>query len=200
MLRTCVGCRAALSPEGMVRLVLGPEGEVVFDLAGGAFGRGAWVHPRPECLAQAPAGLSRALRSPVRSTALELHRELVAAAARRIRGLVISARRAHKLEAGSTAVELAVADGRAALVLVARDARAAADHAWLVPLVARGAALAYGSKDEFGSWLSRPETALLAVTDRGLGQEIRRMIDWTMLSEPSARANRVRRTVSSEAG
>lgn len=184
----------------LVRLVLGPEGEVVVDLVGGSFGRGAWVHPRPSCLATAPAALARALRAPVRTSPADLVASLRAAAQRRIRGLVLAARRIKQLECGSSAVELAVRDRRAELVLVATDARAAAGHAWLEPLIASGSARAFGDKALFGAWLSRPDTALVAITERGLAQEIGKMIDWTMLSEPSAPSKRARRTVSSEAG
>lgn len=200
MLRTCIGCRAAESAAHLVRVVLGPEGEIAVDLAGGAFGRGAWVHPVPSCLAQAPAGLSRALRAEVRASAAELVSALRLAAGRRIQGLLLAARRKKRLEAGASAVEAAVLGRRAELVVVAADARAAAEHAWLSPLVASGAAAAWGEKAVFGAWFSRPDTALLAITERGLAQEIRRMIDWTMLPEPSAPARRARRAVSSEAG
>ena len=200
MLRTCVGCRAATDAAELVRLVAGPEGEIVVDLARGAFGRGAWVHVRPSCLGNAPAGLSRALRAEVRTTPAELAALLRGGAARRIQGLVLAARRKKALESGATQVGGAVKDGRAELVIVATDARDAAEHAWLPPLVASGRALAFGEKAAFASWLSRPDTALLAITERGLAQEIRRMIDWTMLAEPSAPSKKARRTVSSEAG
>lgn len=184
----------------LVRLVLAPEGDLVVDLHGGSFGRGAWVHPRPTCLAAAPAALSRALRATVRSSTGELLGLLKAAASRRIQGLLLAARRTHRLDAGSSAVQAAVEARRAVLLVVATDARAAAEHGWLLPLIASGSALAWGQKAEFGAWLSRPDTALLAITDHGLAKEIRRMIDWTMLSEPNAPAKRARRTVSSEAG
>ena len=200
MVRTCIGCRAATPAAELVRLVVGPESEVVIDLHGGSSGRGAWVHPRTSCLAQAPAGLSRALRATVRTTPSELIGVLKVAAARRIQGLVLAARRTKALESGATAVSLAVQSRRIELVLVATDARDAASHVWLAPLIASGSALAYGEKAAFGTWLSRPDTALLAITERGLAQEIRRMIEWTMLPEPTAPSKKARRTVSSEAG
>lgn len=200
MLRTCVGCRAATEAAELVRLVAGPEGEIVVDLSGGAFGRGAWVHVRPSCLGKAPNALARALRAHVRTTPEELTSLLRASAARRIQGLVLAARRKRALESGATQVSSSVKEGRALLVIVATDARDAANHTWLEPLVASGTALAFGEKAAFGAWLSRPDTALLAITERGLAQEIRRMIDWTMLAEPSAPSKKVRRTVSSEAG
>ncbi|HET9932937.1 MAG TPA: YlxR family protein, partial [Polyangiaceae bacterium] len=150
MQRSCVGCRSPVDPGELVRLVLGPEGEVVVDLARGAFGRGAWVHPRPECIEKAaPQGLSRAFKCQVRDNGTQVLATFRAAAERRVQGLVLAARRAHKLEAGASAVEEAVRARRAALVLVATDARASADLAWLAPLVANGQALAFSTKATF---------------------------------------------------
>jgi len=188
------------SPGELVRLVVGPEGEVAADLAGGAFGRGAWVHPKPECVANAPSGLARALRAEVRMSPSELWNELLGKAARRVKGLLITARRVKKLECGATAVEAAVLGRRAELVLVARDARAAADLPWVGPLVASGSALAFGNKADFGTWLGRPDTALVAVTDDRFAAEIRKTIEWTMVPEPDAPRRKARRTASSEAG
>lgn len=200
MLRTCIGCRAVIEAAELVRLVLGPEGEVVIDLHSGSFGRGAWVHPRPSCLASAPAGLSRAFKTKVSATPAELLGTLKAAATRRTQGLILAARRAKRLASGASAVAAAVERREAVLVIVATDARASAEHGWLAPLIGSGSARAWGDKASFAAWLSRPDTALLAITERGLAAEIQKMIDWTMLSEPSAPSNRARRTVSSEAG
>ncbi|HEY8946850.1 MAG TPA: YlxR family protein, partial [Polyangiaceae bacterium] len=108
MLRTCVGCRAAVDAAELVRLVLSPEGDLLVDLHGGSFGRGAWVHPRPSCLAAAPSALSRALHAQVRSTPADLVALLRSAAARRIQGLLLAARRTRRLETGTAAVQAAV--------------------------------------------------------------------------------------------
>ena len=58
--RTCVGLRAQCGRRGGRTLVRGcvarRTAEVAFDLAGGAFGRGAHVHARPACLEKAPRG------------------------------------------------------------------------------------------------------------------------------------------------
>ncbi len=67
--RTCVGCRQASEPDALVRFVLGLDGEIVPDLAGGAFGRGAWVHPSPECLARAPRSMARSFSAQVKTSA-----------------------------------------------------------------------------------------------------------------------------------
>src|SRR3972149_7500190 len=79
--RTCAGCREKAGPAELVRLVLGPAESVLVDLAGGSFGRGAWIHPRNECIENAAKrGLARSFKSPVRTTSQELALQLGQAA------------------------------------------------------------------------------------------------------------------------
>lgn len=72
--RTCVGCRTREARSALVRLVL--EGDrIVVDPTGSAPGRGAWLHPGSDCLAQAlrRKALTRALRAPhADASALEI--------------------------------------------------------------------------------------------------------------------------------
>jgi uncharacterized protein len=164
--RTCVGCREVDAPERLVRLVLGPEGQLVPDLAGRAFGRGAWVHPSPVCLAKAaPRGFRKSFRSEVSTSVMELWSSLRAAADRRIEGLVVAASRAGKLAVGSTAAREAFEAGRAHLILVATDARAAADAGWVHDAVRRGLAFGWGDKAALGRATRRDEVGVAAVLD-----------------------------------
>ena len=201
MKRTCIGCRATSAPEDLVRLAAAPDGELVFDLAGRTLGRGAWVHPLPACLAQAArGGVDRAFRRPFGLNPSVLAARLRKAADRRTMGLLSAARRARKIQADSGAVAEAIERGGVELVLVARDAPAAASHDFLEPLIAGGRAQAYGTKAEFGTCLGRQETALLAVTDARLAREIRKSIEWAELPEPKAASAKAARPISSEAG
>ena len=61
--RTCVGCRERAPKQELLRVVAG-EGALVPDPAGRAPGRGAHLHPKPECLALAlrRRAFGRALR------------------------------------------------------------------------------------------------------------------------------------------
>src|SRR5688572_27066523 len=112
--RTCVGCRRKDRPDELVRVLRDDTGSLVPDVAGGGFGRGAWLHPRPDCLLKAaPRGLSRSFRAPVNTSASELARLLRSAAERRSQGLFAAAQRAGKLAVGSSAVEEALQRGRA---------------------------------------------------------------------------------------
>ncbi|HEY4267760.1 MAG TPA: YlxR family protein, partial [Galbitalea sp.] len=62
--RTCLGCRQRAPRSSLVRLVA-RDGRVVVDAAARLPGRGAWVHPAPECVASAVQrkALGRALRA-----------------------------------------------------------------------------------------------------------------------------------------
>jgi predicted RNA-binding protein YlxR (DUF448 family) len=197
--RTCIGCRAIAAPPDLVRLVAAPEGELVFDLARRTFGRGAWLHPDPGCLARAArGGVDRAFRQPFGLNASSLTALFREAANRRAFQLIGAARRAQKLGTGSAAVAEAIERREVELVIVAIDASAAAAHPFLEPLIASGRALAFGTKTEFATCLGRTETTLLAVTEARLAREIRRAIEWAQLPDPAAA--RAARTISSEAG
>jgi predicted RNA-binding protein YlxR (DUF448 family) len=169
-----------------VRLVLGPEGEVVCDLGGGAFGRGAWVHPRPECLAAAvPRGLERALRGKVVTTALALVAQLRLSAQRRLLALLSSARRSRNAAVGATSVKEAAQSGAALLYVVAVDARAAADAPYIERAVADGKAIAFGTKLELGKTLGGlEEVGVVAILDDGLARAIHRAHTLATLPEP----------------
>lgn len=90
--RTCVGCGKKDELKHLLRIVLGPDGQVAFDLANHAFGRGAHVHPTPSCLDQAARrGLSRSFRTRVACDGDTLRAELERAAERRMEGLLNAA-------------------------------------------------------------------------------------------------------------
>ncbi|HJP65238.1 MAG TPA: YlxR family protein [Actinomycetota bacterium] len=63
--RTCVGCRVAGPKAGLVRVVREPSGTIRLDRTGTGGGRGAYVHPDPECIAAATrrGGLALAFRA-----------------------------------------------------------------------------------------------------------------------------------------
>jgi predicted RNA-binding protein YlxR (DUF448 family) len=195
--RTCVGCRETADPEELLRLVHGPEGEVVPDLAGGAFGRGAWVHPRPECLSRAvPKGLERALKAKGVADVAAVSSLVRASAARRLLGLLSSARRARKAAAGTTAVKEALDRGEVRLVLVATDARAAANAPWIEEKIRLGTALPFSTKAELGSLLGLEEVGVVAVLDDGLARAIERA--WALAHLPESRVTRAKEKLSTE--
>ena len=185
MTRTCVGCRAAAEASELVRLVLGPDGTVVADPRGGSVGRGAWVHPTPDCLTRAvPKGVAHTLKANVRTTADELVAQLRAAGLRRVLGLVGAAHRARKAAAGATAATEALEQGLGRLVVIAEDARAAAELPAVLKAVERGESLVVGTKALVGAALGRADTGVVVILDDRLGDSIRQAAALAALTLP----------------
>jgi hypothetical protein len=161
----------------MVRLVL-EEGIVGFDLAGGAFGRGAHLHPRPGCIGKAPRGLARAFRQQVSVTGPELGRLLQTSADRRIAGLLLAARRCRALDVGAAASleTLSRTEGQAPKVLavVAVDAGSVATTSEVTRASAAGRAIAWGAKSELGVLLGEDAVAICAVRHEKIALEIQK--------------------------
>jgi len=171
----------------MIRLVLDEQGGLAVDLAGRAFGRGAWAHPRSECLARsARGGIQRTLRANVRIDAHALIASVRAAADRRVEALLASARGAGRLVAGSDASREAWERTGVELVIVARDARAAATEAWVAAAAGSGKAVAWGDKQGLGRAISRPDTAVVAITERGLARAITSAVALGSLRDPAS--------------
>jgi predicted RNA-binding protein YlxR (DUF448 family) len=176
--RTCIGCGARVARDSvrreLVRLVVVRGDDDVFravvDLAGGSTGRGVWVHARSTCLASAARrGLARAARGRVAADAAELTSQIRAAAERRAAALLASANRAGKAVVGSSAVAAADGAGRVRLLVVARDAAAAAHRPWVARAIEAGRVLAWGDKASLAQMLGWPRpVAVVAVTDDGL--------------------------------
>jgi predicted RNA-binding protein YlxR (DUF448 family) len=185
--RTCAGCRAEESPIDLVRVILAPDGDIVVDLAAGHFGRGAWIHARPECIHKAaPRGLAKSFRAEVKARPADLTLRLKSAADARIVGLLASGARAKLLALGSTPVKEALDSGEARLFIVATDARAAAAAPWIERVVAQGQALAWGNKDVIGTATGRAEVAVVAVLDDGLAAALRGAIGISQMPMPRA--------------
>lgn len=180
--RTCIACRQTGSPLELVRMVIGTEGQVAFDLAGGAIGRGAWVHPTEPCLRKARKSTARSLtrNSAGEPMSPELSDSLARAAVRRGAGLVGAAYRARHLALGSDACREAFHEMRAKLVILATDARAAQKESWLESAAAQGLLAAWSTKAELGAMVGREELAVLVVTDEGLAQNLRRVMAMTI--------------------
>lgn len=170
--RTCVGCRQTAPRGELLRVFVTPAGELVPDVAGGGDGRGAWVHPTLGCLRAAPRGMGRALGVPEPGWAA-FAGHLQAVAGRRVEGLLSAALRSRRAVAGADLCEAALARG-APLLVVARDARSAAELGWVRDAVAAGRALAWGSKEALGRLSRHGETALVAVEEEGLAKAVRR--------------------------
>ncbi|MDH6423868.1 YlxR family protein [Aurantimicrobium minutum] len=67
--RTCIGCRQRSDKSALLR-VIEVDGRVEPDISGSAPGRGAWLHPTPECCNEAVKrrAFGRALRAEITNT------------------------------------------------------------------------------------------------------------------------------------
>ena len=177
--RTCVGCgkrEAVARPSQLVRVVA-REGGVEFDFSGHAQGRGAYVHARPMCLAQAPRGFSRALRMAHGSTApghsaAALASGLCAASDRRIASLLLAARRARSVRAMESQAPGGIEGQVDRLTIVAVDAGEAASSAEVQRAVAQGRAFAWGTRADLGALLGTTAAASCAVEHPSLAAEL----------------------------
>ncbi|HEX2266843.1 MAG TPA: YlxR family protein [Actinomycetota bacterium] len=65
--RTCVGCRKKADKSELLRLVRRSDGDISVDPGAKAPGRGAYVHPRDECIRTAirSRSIARALKTQI---------------------------------------------------------------------------------------------------------------------------------------
>ncbi len=185
--RMCVGCgqRVPLerATEELIRLVLVPEPpglRVVVDLAKRSVGRGAWVHGRHECLARAVArGLSKVAKAKVVTDLAELEQAIETAAERRLGGLMNSAARRKQLAVGTSAVRSSWAKRRIKLLLVARDAAAAAKLSEVRAAVQAGIAVPWGTKQSLAAFVPAGPTqvGVVGVMSDSIALAIRRAIE-----------------------
>ena len=120
--RTCIVTGEALPPERMIRFVVGPDGDVVPDLARRLPGRGMWLKAERAVVEQAVAkkAFSRAARKPVTASGLPQRVELLLL--QRALEDLARARRAGRAVAGFVKVEQMIGQRRAGLVVVAEEA------------------------------------------------------------------------------
>jgi predicted RNA-binding protein YlxR (DUF448 family) len=172
-LRTCVGCGRHDHPDGLIRLIVAPDGQVGVDLAGGRFGRGAHIHATASCLSKAPRGLNRALHRSVTTSAEQLADMIRVAVDRRVAGLLASAVRARDVEIGAQTAGEAFAKGKVRLLVVARDAAAGASITPVSRAIAEGGAVAWGTKTVLGALVGAAETAVIGIVSEKLSAAVR---------------------------
>lgn len=184
--RTCAGCAGRAGADELVRVVLDPStGELAADVAGSSArssarvqasrcGRGAHVHASPECLEKALSrgGFARVFKHEVAGEVRDLAGQILAGSERRIEGLLAGARRARHLAVGADLVREALREGRAALVVVARDAAAAAQLPEVRDAVAEGRAIAWSDKARLGALLAKDEIAVCGILHTGVAEAV----------------------------
>jgi predicted RNA-binding protein YlxR (DUF448 family) len=172
--RTCIVTGEEATPERMIRFVVGPEGEVVPDLARKLPGRGLWVRAERSAVEQAVArkSFAKAARAAVSAPA-----DLAERVERLLLGRVLEdlsrARRAGRAVAGFVKVEQSIGRGRAGLLIVAAEA----DGDGIAKLSATGLPLErLGDAASLGGVFGREQAVYVAVAhDDKSGQFIQRI-------------------------
>ena len=167
--RTCIVTGTPGAPERMIRFVVGPDGDVVPDLARRLPGRGLWVTAERAAVERAVAKkmFSRAARAAVTASA-DLPDRVERLILERVLADLGRARRAGRAVAGFVKVEQMIARQRAGLVVVADEA----DGDGLGKLSARGLPIArLGDATALGGIFGRDQAVYAAVARDDAGGE-----------------------------
>lgn len=128
--RTCILSREESPREGLIRLVLAPDGQVLPDVRAKAPGRGAWIGVDKAALAAAIAkgklkgALSRAFRTGELAIPVDLPDRIATALERAFLDRLGLEARAGALATGTERIETAARQGKLHLLLHAADAGA----------------------------------------------------------------------------
>jgi len=159
--RTCIATGETGAPERMIRFVVGPEGDVVPDLARRLPGRGLWVKAERSAVERAVAKnlFARAARASVKPAA-DLAERVEWLLLERALTDLSRARRAGRAIAGFVKVEQMVGQRRAGLLVVAAEA----DGDGLGKLKATGLPIArLGDAAALGGIFGREQAVYVAV-------------------------------------
>ena len=121
--RTCIVTRAKMTPEAMIRFVVGPGGAVVPDIRRRLPGRGVWVVASAELVARAArkGAFARGFKSKVQVDAA-LAGEVDAMLERDALGSLAMANKAGAVTTGFAKVEAALGEGKVSAILHAGEA------------------------------------------------------------------------------
>ena len=159
--RTCIATGETGAPERMIRFVVGPEGDVVPDLARRLPGRGLWVKAERSAVERAVAKnlFARAARASVKPAA-DLAERVERLLLERALADLSRARRAGRAVEGFVKVEQMVGQRRAGLLVVADEA----DGDGLGKLKATGLPIArLGDAVALGGIFGREQAVYVAV-------------------------------------
>ena len=173
-LRTCIVTGETMAPERMIRFVIGPESDVVPDLARRLPGRGMWLKAERAIVEQAVArkAFARAARAAVKA-APDLPQRIEKLLLDRALEDLSRARRAGRAVAGFVKVEQMIGRRQVGLLVVADEA----DGDGLAKLEATGVTIErLGDAALLGGVFGREQAVYVAVArDDASGQFIHRI-------------------------
>ena len=168
-LRTCIVTGETAAPERMIRFVVGPQGDVVPDLARRLPGRGMWVRAERAAIERAVAKnlFAKSAKAAVRPAA-DLPERVERLLLERALADLGRARRAGRAVAGFVKVEQMIGRHQAGLLVVADEA----DGDGLGKLRASGLPIArLGDAAALGGIFAREQTVYAAVARDDAGGE-----------------------------
>jgi predicted RNA-binding protein YlxR (DUF448 family) len=195
--RTCVLTRAVRPKEELIRLALGPDGQVAPDVRARAPGRGAWIGVSRPALDEAIAKgkLKGALQRAFKIASLDIPADLgerIAAALRQqaLDRLGLEARGGTLIN-GSDRVEQAARQGKVKLLIHAADAgadgRKKLDQAWRVGGGDRQGLVFPEGRTILSMALGRENVVHLALTDAAAARRVLHAINrWQAFIDPHA--------------
>ncbi len=214
--RRCILTGARAPRASLIRLALGPDGQVAPDVRARAPGRGAWIGvARPELEIALDKGklkgaLSRAFKTNVVTPPEDLGAKTENALARHALDRLGLEARAGTLLTGSDRIDQSAREGKVKLLLHAADAREDGcrklDQAWRVGSGREGTpfsgVMLAADRDQLSAALGRVNVVHIAITDLGAAARVGEAVDrWHRFigRETSASLAESRRKVQGDA-
>ncbi|QGY00103.1 RNA-binding protein [Roseovarius faecimaris] len=169
--RKCIATGEVRPASGLIRFVVGPDGQVVPDLAGKLPGRGIWVCSTPEALTKAAGkGLfARAARQPV-TVPDDLAALVEAQLSRRVIDLISLARKGGNAVAGYEKVKSWLQMEEARVLIQASDGSERGKSKLSTPY--GGKFIGWLTADELGRAFGKQTTIHAALGAGGLSQRV----------------------------
>ncbi|HET9336969.1 MAG TPA: DUF448 domain-containing protein [Sphingomicrobium sp.] len=195
--RTCILSRRTAPREELIRLALGPDGQVAPDVRARAPGRGAWIGVGREALDEANAkgklkgALQRAFKAGDLDVPADLGERIQAALRQQALDRLGMEARAGNLVNGADRIEQAARTGKIHLLIHAADAgedgRKRLDQAWRVGGGGPSGLVFPEGRTILSMALGRENVVHIALTDAGAARRVLHAINrWQAFIDPDA--------------
>jgi predicted RNA-binding protein YlxR (DUF448 family) len=195
--RTCILSRRTAPREELIRLALGPDGEVAPDVRARAPGRGAWIGVGRQAIDEANArgklkgSLFRAFKTDALEVPADLGERIQAALRQQALDRLGMETRSGMLINGADKVEVAARQGKVHLLIHAADAgedgRRRLDQAWRVGGGDQSGLVFPEGRTILSMALGRENVVHLALTDAGAARRVLHAINrWQAFIDPDA--------------
>jgi uncharacterized protein len=209
--RTCILSRRTASREELIRLALGPDGQVAPDVRARAPGRGAWIGVGRLALDEANAkgklkgALSRAFKTSELQVAEDLGERVETALRQQVLDRLGLEARSGTLINGSERVEQAARQGKVQLLIHAADAGEdgcrSLDQAWRVGGGGKSGLVFPEGRTILSVALGRENVVHIALTDAAAARRVLHAINrWQAFIDPDAGLERAPNSANRAAG